>query len=391
MCADVFERMLPELIALRRDFHQYPELGYEEKRTSGIIREELSRLGFRLHPPMAKTGVVADWPGDESGPVLALRADMDALPVQEQADHEYRSKHNGVMHACGHDGHLAILLGVARWVASEKLRFPGTLRLLFQPAEEGRAGAKAMVEAGALDKPRVDAMIGMHLWQALPLGEIHLASGPVMAADDQFELVLLGKGGHGAMPHETVDAVLLGAQVVNALQSLVSRNLNPFDRAVVSVGTFHAGSNFNVIAGEAVLTGTVRCFSPAVKAMIRERFEATVAGICQSMGANYRLDYAEKYPALVNDEALTETLRDGLVNSLGTECVRPFAGTMAAEDMAYYCQKVPVCYWFLGAHNPSTGPGFPHHHPCFDFDERALWHGVRAFAVAVQHYFREIS
>jgi amidohydrolase len=375
------------LVEWRRGIHQRPELGFKEWLTADFIAAQLTAWGIDHQVKMAETGVVAVIEGTRPGPVLGIRADMDALPIQEANAVPYRSQHDGVMHACGHDGHVAIALGTAHYLAHHRDRFAGTVKLIFQPAEEGPGGAKPMIEAGVLTNPDVDAMIGLHLWNNLPLGTVGVRSGPLMAATESFTCTVQGKGGHGALPHQTVDSIVVGAQIVMALQTIVARNIDPTKSAVVTVGKFHAGSAHNVIADTATLTGTVRYFDPDYADYFAHRLEQIVAGICQSHGASYTFDYVASYPPVVNDPAMTDLVRSVALSVVETPAgVVPDCHTMGAEDMAFFLQAVPGCYFFLGAANTDKALAYPHHHPRFDFDETALGLGVEMFVRCVEAY-----
>ena len=377
----------PQLVQWRRQLHQYPELGFQEQLTATAIAEKLTAWGIPHQIGIAKTGIVATVEGQGLGPVLAIRADMDALPVQEENDVPYRSRHAGKMHACGHDGHVAIALGAAKYLADRPQNFRGTVKFIFQPAEEGPGGAKPMIEAGVLKSPDVDAIVGLHLWNNLPLGILGVRSGALMAAVECFRCTVFGKGGHGALPHQTVDSVLVAAQIVTALQAIVARNVNPIDSAVVTVGTLEAGTALNVIADTAKMSGTVRYFNPELEGFVRERIEATIAGICQSHGARYKLDYWKLYPPTINDAKMADLVREIALEVVETPAgVAPECQTMGGEDMSYFLQEVPGCYFFLGTANPEKGLAYPHHHPRFDFDETALGMGVEIFARCVEKF-----
>jgi amidohydrolase len=381
-----------DLVAWRRQLHQHPELGFREHLTATFVHERLAGWNISHETGIAQTGIVAIIHGTQPGPVLAIRADMDALPILEENEVSYRSKHDGVMHACGHDGHTAIALGTAYYLSQHPHTFQGTVKIIFQPAEEGPGGAAPMIEAGVLRNPDVDAIIGLHLWNNLPLGTVGVRSGPLMAAVEVFDCEIQGKGGHGAIPQQTIDSIVVGSQVVNALQTIVARNVNPLDAAVVTVGTFHAGRAHNVIADTAELSGTVRYFNPALEDVIPRRFEQVVAGVCQSHGATYRLNYRKLYPAVINDEAIAALVRSVAETVVETPAgVVPDCQTMGGEDMAYFLQKVPGCYFFLGAANESRGLAYPHHHPRFDFDETALGMGVEIFVRCVEQFCRSIK
>jgi amidohydrolase len=379
--------LLAQLVQWRRTLHQRPELGFQEVLTAAFVKDKLQQWGIAHQSAIAKTGIVATIEGDKPGPVLAIRADMDALPIQEENEIPYRSEHPGLMHACGHDGHTAIALGTAYYLSRHRHSFRGTVKIIFQPAEEGPGGAKPMIEEGVLKNPDVDAIIGLHLWNNLPLGTVGVRSGALMAAVECFRCTIFGRGGHGAMPHQTVDSVLVGAQIVNALQTIVARNIDPLESAVVTVGEFHGGTTLNVIADTARISGTVRYFNPSLEDYVCRRFKEIIAGVCASHGAKYELDYWQLYPPVINDASITE-----LVSSVAAKVVEPSAGvvpkcqTMGGEDMSFFLQEVPGCYFFLGAANQEKGLAYPHHHPRFNFDETALAMGVEMFVSCVEKF-----
>jgi amidohydrolase len=379
----------PQLVEWRRRLHQQPELGFQEKLTSEFISQKLQEWGIEHQTGIAETGIVAIIKGDkiDSGKVLAIRADMDALPIQELNEVPYKSQHDGIMHACGHDGHTAIALGTAYYLQSNRQNFAGTIKIIFQPAEEGPGGAKPMIEAGVLKNPDVDAIIGLHLWNNLPLGTVGVRAGALMAAVECFKCTILGKGGHGAMPHQTVDSIVVAAQIVNALQTIVSRNVDPIDSAVVTVGELHAGTKVNVIPDTARMSGTIRYFKPDLKGFFKKRIEQIIAGICQSFGANYDLEYWELYPPTINDAEMAEFVRSQAEQVIETPLgIVPECQTMGGEDMSYFLQAVPGCYFFLGSANPAKDLAYPHHHPRFDFDETALPMGVEIFVRCVEKF-----
>ncbi|MCL1472229.1 M20 metallopeptidase family protein [Argonema antarcticum] len=379
----------PRLVEWRRGLHKRPELGFREKLTSEFIAKKLAEWGIEHQTGIAKTGIVATIPGRQPGPVLAIRADMDALPIQEQNDVSYKSQHDGVMHACGHDGHTSIALGTAYYLCQHRQDFAGTVKIIFQPAEEGPGGAKPMIEAGVLTNPNVDAIIGLHLWNQLPLGTVGVRSGALMAATEGFRCTIMGKGGHGAIPHQTIDSIVVAAQIVNALQTIVSRNVDPIQSAVVTVGEFHAGTAINVIADTAKIGGTVRYFNPTLGELLPKRIEQIIAGVCQSHGAEYDLNYWRQYPAVINDAGIAELVRSIALEVVETPLgIVPECQTMGAEDMSFFLQAVPGCYFFLGSANLSMNLAYPHHHPRFDFDETALEMGVEIFVRCVEKFCR---
>ncbi|MEI2581151.1 M20 family metallopeptidase [Scytonema sp. PRP1] len=378
----------PQLVEWRRGLHQKPELGFQEKLTAQFVSQKLQEWGIEHQTGIAQTGIVATIHGNNSTQkVLAIRADMDALPIQELNEVPYCSQHDGVMHACGHDGHTAIALGTAYYLQQNRDTFGGTVKIIFQPAEEGPGGAKPMIEAGVLKNPDVDAIIGLHLWNNLPLGTIGVRAGALMAAVELFRCTVLGKGGHGAMPHQTIDSIVVAAQIINALQTIVARNVNPIDSAVVTVGELHAGTAENVIADTAWMRGTVRYFNPELKGLFHQRVEQIIAGICQSHGARYDLDYWSLYPPVINDATIAELVRSVAQEVVETPVgVVPECQTMGGEDMSYFLQEVPGCYFFLGSANPEKGLAYPHHHPRFDFDETVLSMGVEMFVRCVEKF-----
>jgi amidohydrolase len=407
------QALQPQLVEWRRRLHQRPELGFREQLTAEFIAQKLQEWGIEHQTGVAKTGIVAIIRGEGRGtrgdseavaslqasgqeteslnpakaPVLAIRADMDALPIQEENEVPYRSQHDGVMHACGHDGHTAIALGTASYLAQHREDFAGIVKLIFQPAEEGPGGAKPMIEAGVLENPAVDAIVGLHLWNNLPLGTVGVRDGALMAAVECFRARIFGKGGHGAMPHQTVDSVVVAAQIVNALQTIVARNVNPIESAVVTVGELHAGTALNIIADTARMSGTVRYFNPTLAELIPQRVEQIIAGICQSQGAKYDLDYWRLYPPVINDAGIAELVRSVASGVIETPVgIVPECQTMGGEDMSFFLQKVPGCYFFLGSANPARNLAYPHHHPHFDFDETALGMGVEIFVRCVEKF-----
>jgi amidohydrolase len=361
------------LIRTRRDLHRHPELGFQEHRTAGIAAERLRAAGYEVRTGIAETGVVGTLRGGGGpGPVLLLRADMDALPIREECTHGFASTVDGVMHACGHDAHVAVGLAVADRLARARGSWAGTVKYVFQPAEEGGGGARRMVDEGVLEG--VDAALGLHVWLGLPSGVVGVVPGPFMASAAEFEVVIRGRGGHGAIPQETVDAVLVGSQVVVALQSVVARNVSPLASAVVSVGAFQAGEAQNVIAETALLRGTARAFDPDLCDTLPQMIERVVAGVCAAMGAEYTFAYHQDAPPTVNDPSVAETVRVAAEATVGEDNVRtdPDVRTMAAEDFGEFLLRVPGCYFFVGGRNEATGAVHPHHSPHFDVCEDAL-------------------
>lgn len=366
------------VVALRRHFHTYPELSTKEFKTQEKIIAELTALG--LAPiKAAGTGVVAAIKGVRPGRTVAVRADMDAMPIEDECGQPYRSQHPGVCHACGHDGHMAMLLGLARVLLSLRGSLAGTVRLIFQPDEEfPPGGATAMIAEGMLDG--VDAIIGAHLWQPLPVGQLGLTFGRMMAQPGSFDIVIRGKGGHGSSPHTAVDPILVGTHVVQALHTIVSRSVDPVEPAVVSIGVFQAGQARNVIPETARIEGTIRVFDSELLKAIHRRVEQIVKGVCEAHGAGYQLANTCSYPPVVNDAAVARRMWQAAAAVLGEGGVSEVKPVLGAEDFSYYLQKIPGAFMFLGAGNAAKGIVHPHHHPKFDIDEDALVHGVEILA-----------
>ncbi len=382
------KELFPYTQTLRRDFHMHPELGFREIRTGGIVAKELEALGIEVTKGVGKTGVVGFLEGAKPGPTLLLRFDMDALPIHEDTGAEYASQNTGVMHACGHDGHTAIGLTVAKILNNHKNDLAGNIKFCFQPSEEGSngeeiGGAEMMMRDGVLEAPKVDMTLSMHLWNEKPLGWVHVAKGPVMAGAEEFKIKLIGKGGHGAIPNMTIDPVVAAAQIVSAAQSIVSRNVGPLETAVVSFTIINGGTAFNVIPQEVALEGTIRTFDPAVRLTVVKRFEEIVRGVGEAMGCKVEMNVKQLTPALINAEQVTEkvqqTARRILPNANHDN--NPYL-TMGAEDMAYMQEKINGCYFFIGSNNSEKHLDYGHHHPKFDFDEQAMINGAALMASA---------
>ena len=384
--------LMPQLVAWRRDFHQHPEMGFQEVRTAGIVAEHLRDLGLEVSTGIGKTGVVALVEADDAppdAPTVMLRFDMDALPIHEATALPFRSQNPGVMHACGHDGHTAIGMGVAQLLVRHRNSLPGRVKLVFQPAEEALGGALAMINDGVLNDPKPAASFGLHLWSRLPLNQVVVQSGPIWAAADAFVLIVHGKGGHGAAPHETIDATYIASEIVVALQSIVARNLNPTDTGVISVGTFASGTANNVIASEARLTGTVRSFATPVRDLLFRRIEEVAKGICQAHGATCTFTPQWGCPATVSSEAGAAMMQGVATQIVGPEQVIQIPPMMVGEDMAEFLNRAPGCFVLVGAADPNGPEQSPHHNPTFDFDERMLPTGVALLAGAAVAYLHE--
>ena len=364
------EKYLQHMINLRETIHMYPEDGFSEFTTSKIIIEELEKLGIKVQKNVAKTGVVGLIEGKYPGKTVLLRADMDALKIQEQADVEYKSKIDGMMHACGHDGHVAGLLGAAMILNELKDNLHGNVKLVFQPAEERDGGALPMIEEGVLENPKVDAAFAAHLWGYLNEGEVHLKEGPMMASPDIFNIKVIGKGGHGAVPQESIDPIVTTCQIVNSLQTIVSRKINPLDPVVITCGRIQGGDCHNVIPNEVELEGTIRTFNEETRNWVPKVMEDLIRGITTSQGAAYEFKYEPKYPALINDKYMTSFAKESLKKVVGEENVFDLKEpNMGGEDFAYFAQKVPSAFIFVGIANNKSEPVI-HHNPYFKWDSK---------------------
>jgi amidohydrolase len=384
MNENTLKALFDDMVEWRRDLHRNPELSFQEHRTSAWIAGLLESWGFEVRRGIAGTGVWARLSGGRPGRCVALRADIDALPIQDAKSCEYASTVPGVMHACGHDGHTAELLGVARYYSLHRDETAGTRVFLFQPAEEVLpGGAIRMIRDGALDG--VDAVYGVHLWSPLPYGIVATRPGPFMACPDEFEIEIRGKGGHAGMPHESADALVAGAALVTALQTIVSRNVNPLESAVVSVGQLHAGTANNVIADTCKLSGTIRSFTPETRELVRRRLEDILRHVCAMHGVDYRYRFIEGYPPVVNDEFEALRLLETAARALPECRVIRSDPVMAGEDFSYYLKERPGCFVFVGA-GKEDGTSAPHHHPLFDLDERAMLTAAKLLVAAADDF-----
>jgi len=367
--------VVDDVVALRRDLHRHPELGFEEHRTAEVVAARLRALGYEVTTGIGVTGVAGVLRGAAPGKTVMLRADMDALPIVEESGAPYASSTAGVMHACGHDGHVAMLLGAAALIARRRAELAGTIVLCFQPAEEGRGGAKAMLDDGFFERFGIERAYGLHLASAHPTGIVGLRPGPFYASSDSIEITIEGKGGHGAAPHLSVDPIFVAGSFVVAVQQVVSRQIDPIEPAVVTIGAIHAGTTHNVIPSRATLLGTVRAFDADVRARMAERIERVLRGVCESSGATYKFDYVWRYPVTSNDAEQTQYVRALAERELGTERVIEAPRLMGAEDFSYFAERVPACFFTVGS-NGGPDSAWPHHHARFDVDERALATGV---------------
>ncbi len=372
---EVPARLAEEVVTLRRDLHMHPELGFQEQRTAGIVADRLRALGFDVHSGIAGTGVVGVLRGNKAGRTIMLRADMDALPILEENTQSYRSRVEGVMHACGHDGHVAILLGAAELIAAGHIDLAGTVCLVFQPAEEGQGGAQAMIESGIIERYGIERAYGLHLSSKHSTGTLGFRSGPFYASSDSIEIEVLGRGGHGAAPHDTIDPILTAAGFVTALQQIVSRNVDPLEPAVVTIGSIHGGTIHNVIPRTVRMLGTVRAFSEELRNSMPERIERILKGSCDAAGAAYKFEYLWRYPVTANDPDQTSYAQALAKRLFGEERVFAADKLMGAEDFSFFAQRVPACFYTLGAQGGPQSAN-PHHSSTFDIDEAALPAGV---------------
>ncbi|MFH7818053.1 M20 family metallopeptidase [Neobacillus thermocopriae] len=385
MMDGVYKKVTEEMIELRRDFHQYPELSFEEERTSKKVAEYLRACGLKVREHVNGYGVTADLIVDEAEPMIAFRADMDALPIQEETDLPFASQIPGVMHACGHDGHTAILLGVAKLLSFQKERLKGNVRFIFQPAEEiNPGGAKGMIQEGVLEG--VEAIFGLHLWSELPSGTFRTCYGPMMAAADRFIIEIEGKGGHGGMPHKTIDSIVLASHLVMASQQIISRQIDPLEAGVITFGKFSSGTAFNIIANKAVLEGTVRSFLPEIRETLYKKLEELTTGFANMYGAKIHLDYQYGYPPVENHKNEVDFILETAAKVFGRNNTGIMKPNMAGEDFSYYLKEIPGAFCFVGAQVPNK-PVYPHHHPRFQIDESVLPKAAQWFCQLAFDYF----
>ena len=389
---DAAHALAEETIQTRRDFHQHPEIAFQEVRTSGVIAEKLEGLGLEVRREVGKTGVIAVLDSGRPGKTVLARADIDALPIHDEKTSAYRSTVDGKMHACGHDGHAAVLLSVAKILAKifteRKDDLSGKVVFIFQPAEEIVGGARAMLEDGALKEVKPDASIGLHLSSQFPTGTVAVRSGPSMAATDSFRLFVSGKGGHAARPHESVDPVLIAAHLITGLQSLVSRETDPLDNAVISLTSIHGGTAYNIIPENVEIKGTLRTFLPETRDFLQGRIERFSEDLAQSMRGAVGLEWITQSPAVVNNETMTERLRGVAREVVGEDKLLIAPPIMGGDDMALWLRQAPGCYFFVGARNEEKGSHYAHHHPQFDLDEDALPVAVEVLAAGVLKFLR---
>lgn len=383
---NLIDEYIPDLVATRRDLHMYPELAFEEVRTAGIVARRLQALGLQVRTGVAQTGVIATLTGGKAGAdakTIAVRADMDALPIQELNECDYRSQIDGNMHACGHDGHTAILLTVADILSKRRAELLGNVRFLFQPAEESVGGARPMIEQGAMQG--VDALLGLHLISDIPFGQIGVRAGEVFASADSFILTVHGSGGHAASPHETVDPIVISAQIIIALQTLISRESSPFRPAIVTVGEIKAGTLPNIIPASAIMRATMRAFSQEHRTYLLQRIEKMASAIALAMGGSCEMTWVDGCPSCVNDPIITALVRRAAVASVGEDMINEGEGVLStgSDDMAEFLRTAPGCYFLVGSRNEAKQTHYQHHHPRFNIDEEALPIGVEILTRAV--------
>ncbi len=377
-----------EFVRIRRDFHRNPELGMEEYRTSDIVAKYLESLGLEVQTNVANTGVVGLLRGGSEGKTIGLRADMDALPIKEQTNLEYASVKEGKMHACGHDGHTAILMGAAKILAEYKENLKGNVKFIFQPAEEGPGGALPMINEGVLENPKVSAMFGLHInTTSGPAGQIEYGKGPRSAGTGTAKIRVKGFGGHGAHPHKSVDAIMASAHVLTALQTIISREIDPLEPVVITMGTINGGYRHNVIADEVEMTGTIRTLNEDIRKSMPYRFDRIIKGVCESLRCEYELDYSLGIPSIENDENMTYLVRDAAIELIGEDnVIHEPKPSMGGEDFCYFSQVVPASFFRLSARSEAKDCIYPGHHPKYNFDEDCIPIGMAVFSNIVKTY-----
>lgn len=390
--SEQINRIETELKENRRYIHMHPELSFREYNTSSFIQKKLDEMGIKYVSGIAQNGICAYIYGDknvesESTKSILIRADMDALPIDEVSDKPYKSQNKNVMHACGHDAHVAVLLGVCKVLNNFKDKFGGVVKAVFQPGEETSGGALPMIEEGVLENPHTDVCVALHCDPDLDCGTIRVKPGSLYASPDDFRITVKGKGGHGAEPHNCIDPIMISASIVQALNNLISRETDPFDNAVISVGSIHGGSATNIIPDSVEIQGTARSLTNEVRGFLKKRIGETAEGICKTFGAECEYEYTELFPPLINDEKLAEDVYDSACRSIGKDkCVWGGAPTMAGEDFSYFSQNRPSVLFKLGCRNKSLGIVSPIHHSSFDIDENCLKTGVKVFVGFVLNY-----
>ena len=379
-----------EVINIRRRLHQFPELGFQEIKTAKLIAKYLNEIDLDVETGIAKTGVVGLLEKDSTDKTLLLRADMDALPIQEENDFSYSSDHKGVMHACGHDAHTAILLGTAMVLKRLEDKLPGSIKFIFQPAEEDRGGAEKMIKQGVLKSPNVDAAMGLHVWGLTPKGVVEVKADSFMAASDRFELEIIGRGGHAAQPDNCIDPIVIATQIIDAWQNIISRQLNPVDSAVISTCKIEAGTSYNIIPNKALLKGTVRSLTEEIRQIIPEKMEQIIESITTMNQAEYRFDYNFRYPPVVNNKEMVNLVRDSATKILGDKRVKELKKpSMCGEDFAYFAREVPACFFFLGI--ASENEQIQHHQSKFKVDDDVLKDGIAVLAQSAIDFLKSTT
>ncbi len=374
------------LVEIRRTIHMHPELAFEEIETSRLVSEWLEKFGLEVTKGVARTGVVGLLRGKGSGKTIAIRADMDALPLEEVSLVPYASKIKGKMHACGHDAHVTVLLGVAKYFSSMRDQVKGNIKWIFQPAEEGGGGGRVMVEEGVLENPKVDAIFGAHVFPLVSIGKVGIYEREGLASADRFTIKIIGKGGHAATPHLTRDPILAAGHLISQIHAIVSRNINPLDSGVITIGKVHGGTAFNIIPDEVELLGTVRSLNNQVREELKSRIEKVAQGVAHSFDMDYRFDFEYGYPVLVNDPEMSRLVALACSKGIGEENVEIQRPSMGAEDFSYYLEKVPGSYFRLGIRNEKKGIVHPYHSSLFDIDEEVLPFGVEMFIRIIDQY-----
>lgn len=378
------EAIQHEIIEWRRHLHKHPELGFEEIQTAKLVEDKLKSFGLAVSTRVGRTGVIGLLQGCRNGPCIGLRADMDALPIQETGKLPFTSVNDGIMHACGHDGHVSMLLGAAKVLSGMHDRLKGSVKFIFQPGEEGKGGARYMIRDGVLEDPDVEEIYGLHLWNYQECGTVGIKEGPILAASNPFTLVVKGKGGHGASPHGTIDAIVVAANLITSLQTIVSRNTNPLESTVVSIGKVEGGYTYNVIADKVVLQGTARAYTEENRQLVIRRLNEIVDGVAKTFGAEILLDYQDGYPCTINGQEQANKVSHAAEKIVGNGVQFPTM-TMGGEDFSFYLQKVPGCFFFLGSAPEDSKPmSFPHHSSNFDINENALLIGSSIFVQLIE-------
>jgi amidohydrolase len=378
-----------EIVSLRRELHKIPELGFKEYKTSEFITAKLKKLNLEVKTKIAKTGVLGLLKGESSGKTIMVRADIDALPIQEANKIDYASKHKGTMHACGHDGHMAIALTVAKILSKNKDKIKGNIKFLFQPAEEGPGGALDMIKEGILESPDVDALVSLHIWNYLPVGKVGVRWGPLMASINSFKLTVKGKAAHGAMPQDGIDAIAISSIIIDTLQTIVSREVSPFEPCVLTIGKISGGTASNIIADRVEMEGTFRTLNQKLNKNFPKQLERIIKGITNGMNADYSLDFDFVYPVLVNDKNMALLVAEAAKDVVGEKNVLIPEQSMGGDDVAVLLQNVPGCHFFLGSSNQKKGLNSPLHNPNFNFDEDCLVIGVEVIIQTILKYLNQ--